>query len=39
MVRHKTLLEQNIPVVYKPVTIAALLKKMRSVLDEGKPPS
>jgi nitrogen-specific signal transduction histidine kinase/CheY-like chemotaxis protein len=37
MVRQKTLLEQNVPVLYKPVPMAALLKKLRSVLDEGKP--
>jgi CheY-like chemotaxis protein len=37
MVRRKTLLEQNVPVLYKPVPMAALLKKLRSVLDEGKP--
>jgi hypothetical protein len=36
MVRQKALLEQHVPVVYKPVPMAALLKKIRSVLDEGK---
>jgi len=35
MVRQKALLEQNVPVVYKPVSMAALLKKIRSVLDNG----
>ncbi len=29
------LLEQNIPVVYKPVPMVALMKKIRSVLDNG----
>ncbi len=33
MVRQKALLEQNVPVVYKPVPMATLLKKIRSVLD------
>jgi two-component system cell cycle sensor histidine kinase/response regulator CckA len=37
MVRHKALLAQNVPVMYKPVPITTLLKKIRSVLDEGKP--
>jgi len=36
MVRQKTLLEQNVPVVYKPVPMAVLLKKIRTVLDTGK---
>ena len=36
LVRQKTLLEQNVPVVYKPVPIPALLKKIRTVLDEEK---
>ena len=33
MVRQKALLEQNVPVVYKPVPMAVLLKKIRVVLD------
>ena len=33
MVRQKALLEQNVPVVYKPVSMTGLLKKIRSVLD------
>ena len=33
MVRHKALLEQNVPVVYKPVPMNELLKKIRAVLD------
>jgi CheY-like chemotaxis protein len=37
MVRQKALLEQNVPVIYKPMPLPALLKKVRSVLDEGKP--
>ena len=37
MVRQKALLEQNVPVIYKPVPMAVLLKKIRSVLDEGRP--
>ncbi len=32
-VRQKALLAQNVPVVYKPVPMAVLLKKMREVLD------
>ena len=36
MVRQKALLDQNVSVVYKPVPVPALLKKIRSVLDEGK---
>lgn len=36
MVRQKALLEQNVPVVYKPVPIPALLKIIRRVLDEGE---
>jgi len=35
MVRQKALLEQHVPVVYKPVPMAMLLKKIRSVLDNG----
>lgn len=33
MVRQKAILDQNVPVVYKPVPINALLKTIRSVLD------
>lgn len=33
MLRQKTLLEQNVPVLYKPVPLAVLLKKIRNVLD------
>ncbi len=36
MVRQKTLIEQNVPVVYKPVPMATLLKKIRVVLDNGE---
>ncbi len=35
LVRQKALLEQQVPVVYKPVPLNALLKTIRSVLDEG----
>lgn len=35
MLRQKTLLEQNVPVLYKPVTMAMLLKTVRDVLDGG----
>jgi PAS domain S-box-containing protein len=35
MVRQKALLEQHVPVVYKPVPPAMLLKKIRVVLDNG----
>ena len=35
MVRQKALLEQNVPVVYKPVPMVVLLKKIRTVLDRG----
>jgi polar amino acid transport system substrate-binding protein len=33
MVRQKALLEQHVPVVYKPVPMATLLKTIRAVLD------
>jgi polar amino acid transport system substrate-binding protein len=33
MVRQKALLEQNVPVVYKPAPMSTLLKKIRQVLD------
>jgi len=36
LVRQRALLEQNVPVVYKPVPTTALLKKIRIVLDDGK---
>jgi polar amino acid transport system substrate-binding protein len=36
MVRQKALLEQNVPVVNKPVPMSVLLKKIRSVLDAAK---
>jgi PAS domain S-box-containing protein len=35
MVRQKALLEQHVPVVYKPVPMAVLLKTIRAVLDKG----
>ncbi len=35
LVRQKALIAQNVPVVYKPVPMAVLLKLIRSVLDEG----
>ncbi|HSH13363.1 MAG TPA: ATP-binding protein, partial [Desulfurivibrionaceae bacterium] len=36
MLRQKTFLEQNVPVLYKPVTMATLLKTVRDVLDGSK---
>ena len=33
LVRQKALLEQNVPVVYKPVPMTTLLDKIRAVLD------
>jgi len=33
MLRQKTLLEQNVPVLYKPVPLNVLLKKIRKVVD------
>ena len=36
MIRQKAMLEQNVPVAYKPAPIPTLLKTIRTVLDEGK---
>ena len=37
IIRQKMMLDEHLPVVYKPISSTDLLQKVRRVLDEGKP--